>query len=330
MQDNTVTRILPRERECTREMKPPRMIGRYRIHRCIGQGGMGTVYLGSISGPGGLSRSFAIKTLRPKLSLDGIYMDMLLDEARIAGMLHHPNAVGVQEVGVDDGRYFLAMDYVAGEHLGRILESTGERGMRLPVACVLHLIATACDALHAAHELCDPEGRFLGVVHRDVSPQNLIVGCDGVLRVTDFGIAKALDQLSRTLPGYSKGKSSYMSPEQSALQLVDRRSDVFSLGVVLWEALTGERLFSSNNPLKTAELIRRQQIPAPSSIRRELSRRLDAIVMCALERDRDRRFPTARDFGCALLRHLWENAPLVTPAEIARLVHRPPVEAARS
>lgn len=298
---------------------PPK-IGRYQVICALGEGGMGSVCLTRVLGPGGFERLVAVKLLHDHLSRREGFVKMFLDEARIAARIRHPNVVPVLEVGDDDGRHFIAMDYVSGETLARALNRLHKHGRRLPYGLAAHLVWAASEGLHAAHELRDATGALLNVVHRDVSPENLIVGYDGAVRITDFGIAKANDQSSFTMPGTWKGKAGYLSPEQIQSQPVDRRADVFSLGIVLWECTLGRPLFKSDNPFTSAEKIREGRIPLPHSIEADYPPELEAIVMRALSTDPSVRFQTARSFGDELRRFLATLPQLIGPVEVEQFM----------
>ncbi len=240
---------------------------------------------------------------------------MFLTEARIAARIRHANVVPVFEVGEDGSRYFLAMEYVSGETLDLVIGATWRR-QPFPLPLAAHLVSVAAEALHAAHELRDPTGALLGVIHRDVSPQNIIIGYDGVLRLTDFGVAKVNDQLGDTRPGSAKGKVPYMAPEQVMSGPLDRRVDVFALGIVLWETTVGRRLFKSKNDFITAANVQKTIVPQPSLLRKDFPPELEAIVLRALKKHPDERYSTAREFGDDLRRYLGSNGELITPVEV--------------
>lgn len=279
----------------------PERIGRYEIVGELGQGGMGAIYLGRASGLGGFERLVAIKMIHRHLSNERQFIDMFLDEARIAASIRHPHVVSVFEVGEEGGRYFIAMDYVSGDPFSILLDRTWGRGVSMPAHTMAHVVAIACEGLHAAHELEDPMTRRpLGVVHRDICPQNILVGYDGIVRLMDFGVAKAAGQIALTNPGVHKGKVPYMSPEQVKGSDIDRRSDVFAMGVVLWEATVGRRLFKDENDLRSAARVLRGRVPKPTQIIDAYPAQLETIVMTALAAKPEHRFQTARELGDAL------------------------------
>jgi eukaryotic-like serine/threonine-protein kinase len=298
----------------------PVRIGRYRVLGELGVGGMGALYLARAEGPGGFERLLAIKMLLPHLCRNRSFVDMFLDEARITAMIHHPNVVQTFEVGEHEGQYFIAMDYVSGETLASMLTHTWKVGRPFPVDLGAYVIECAAEGLHAAHELRDRDGRAQGVVHRDVSPQNILVGYDGIVRVVDFGIAKAADRLSHTGTGVRKGKAAYMSPEQIRTEAIDRRADVFSLGVLLWETTVGKRLFKAHNEVATIDRVMRKAIPSPRRVHSDYPRELERIVERALERDRDHRYQSARELADDLRSFLSVRSSMPGPTTLAGLM----------
>jgi len=287
----------------------------------LDRGGMAVLFLARTSGPGGFERMFAIKMIHEHLGADPLFVHMFLEEARLAARIRHPNVVPVYEVGEESGRYFIAMEYVSGETLGQATRSTWPKGQPFPLDLATQIVALAAEGLHAAHELTDADGNKVGVIHRDVTPQNIMLGYDGTVRVMDFGVARALDQTSKTNPGTFKGTVAYMSPEQiRASSSADRRSDVFSLGVVLWETCSGRRLFKSMSDMRTAERVLRGEVRLASSFRPAISPELDAVILRALAPNPDDRYPTAR----ALSEALFASLPVgrrVSSGDIEGLMH---------
>ncbi|HEY6462542.1 MAG TPA: serine/threonine-protein kinase, partial [Polyangiaceae bacterium] len=225
-----------------------RVVGRYAVFDEIAVGGMATVHVGRLLGPAGFSRTVAMKHLHKQFAGDPEFVAMFLDEARIAARIRHPNVVSTLDVVTLDGELYLVMDYVAGESVAHLLRGLRRRDAFVPPRIAVTIACDMLAGLHAAHEATDDHGQPLGIVHRDVSPQNVLVGTDGSARVVDFGVAKAAGRMQTTREGQVKGKAAYMAQEQLRGGAVDRRTDVYSAAVVLWETLTGERLFKSDTP----------------------------------------------------------------------------------
>lgn len=275
-----------------REGKP--LGGRYLLSDEIAAGGMATVHVGRLLGGAGFSRTVAIKRLHAQFSREPDFVAMFLDEARIAARIRHPNVVSTIDVVVFEGEIFIVMEYVPGESLSRLMRACREQaggGVPLPIA--MSIIAGTLYGLHAAHEARDDRDVPLGVVHRDVSPQNVLLGEDGIPRVVDFGVAKAAGRLQSTAQGVLKGKLAYMPPEQIRGQAVDRRTDIYAASVMLWEMLAGRRLFVADNEATVlAEVLSGEVLP-PSRHSPELGPAVDALVMKGLARDPAVRFATA-------------------------------------
>lgn len=285
---------------------------RYRILGPIGTGGMGAVFLGRRD-----DGSFvAIKKQHAHLADDSESIAMFVDEARLASKIRHPNVVGVVDVQMNGSDLVLVMEYVEGASLAALLRGANGSGGALPPAIAVRVLSEALRGLHAAHELRDRRGELLGVVHRDVSPQNLLVGLDGVTRVTDFGIAKATGRLVATRTGAGiRGKLIYLSPEQILQRTMDRRADVFAAGIVLWECLTGKSLFGGATEAETIGRVLGAPVAPPSAHAPDVSLELDEVCLRALERDSDRRFASAEEFANALA-----ALPSANPSEVAELV----------
>jgi eukaryotic-like serine/threonine-protein kinase len=277
-----------------------RIVGRYVVFGEIASGGMASVHLGRLLGSVGFSRIVAIKQLHPHFAKDAEFVAMFVDEARLAARIKHPNVVPTLDVVSSDGELFLVMEYVVGESLFRLLRPTHGRGQALPPPVASAIVAGALHGLHAAHEARNERGERLDVVHRDVSPQNILVGVDGVPRVFDFGVAKAVGRIQTTHDGQTKGKLAYMSPEQARGLPVDRTTDVYAAAVVLWEALTGTRLFAADDPQSLISQVLTKSPPAPSAVLRSIPRAVDDVVLRGLARDRSRRFATALQMADAL------------------------------
>ncbi len=277
-----------------------RVLGRYELLTEIASGGMASVFLGRARGVAGFERVVAVKVCHPHLRVDEEFAEMFLDEARLAAKIHHPNVVSTLDVGDDDGRLYLVMEYIEGDRLSGLIKAAGKRGRRIPPPVAARIFIDMLSGLHAAHELADNDGNDLSVVHRDVSPQNVLVGVDGVARITDFGIAKTEARVAEVGAAQIKGKLAYMAPEQIEGAMVTRRTDIYAAGVVLWETLTGRRLFRGDTDLDTVQLVINGDVRPPSEIVTDLDPVFSAIVMKAIERDPEKRFATAVAFAEAL------------------------------
>ena len=278
----------------------PTIVGRYALFGAFASGGMATVHLGRLLGPVGFSRTVAIKRLQPHLANDHAKVRMLLDEARLSARIRHPNVVPTLDVVEDQGELLIVMEYVHGDSLATFQKLAAAANERVPLGIAVRVIVAALHGLHAAHETRSERGTPLGIVHRDVSPQNMLIGFDGVTRVADFGIAKAEGNLHTTCAGEIKGKLAYMPPEQVHGAALDRRTDIYAASVVLWELLTGRRLFLREHQLAIIHAILRDEILPPSAFVPEIPPVLDAIVMKGLHRDPDRRFATAEEMALEL------------------------------
>lgn len=282
-----------------RELPEGTRLGRYTLRRRIGRGGMAELYLAQVTGIEGFEKLVAIKLVLPHVADEPQFVEMFLDEARLAARLDHPNIVQVLDLGVADGEHFMAMEYVHGHDVRQLLASAVEHG-GLPLGCALTIVSEACAGLHHAHELADDQGRPLGVVHRDVSPSNIIVRHDGGVKVVDFGIAKAANRSNVTRTGALKGKAGYMSPEQCRGGTIDRRSDIFGLGILLFETTTCVRLFFGDNDFAVMNRIIDCDHELPGALVPGYPPALAAIVARALAKDPSNRHPTALELRRAL------------------------------
>ena len=275
-------------------------LDRFELIAELASGGMATVYLARLSGVAGFQRLVAIKRLHPHLAKEPEFVEMFLDEARLAARIHHPNVVPIQEVGQSERGYYLVMDYVEGDTLARLLARSAQAKKPVPWGVTIRILLDTLAGLHTAHELKDDMGQPLLIVHRDVSPQNILVGVDGIARITDFGVARAASRLSTTRSGQLKGKLAYMAPEQARGSQVDRRADIFSVGIVLWEALAMKRLFKGDGEAETLNRVLYDPIAPPSSVRPDVPKGLDTVCMKALAREQGDRYASCQDFADAL------------------------------
>jgi serine/threonine protein kinase len=266
---------------------------RYELLGELATGGMATVYLGRMRRPMGFNRLVAIKCMHPQYAKDPSFASMFVDEARLTARLRHPNIVPTLDIVSDGGHLLIVMEYVEGESLAGLIKLVRDAGARIPVAVACAIIHDLLLGLHEAHESTDDDGSALAIIHRDVSPQNVIVGLDGLARVLDFGVAKARSRVHHSNEGEIKGKIPYMPPEQLFGEGVDRRVDIYAAGVLLWESLVGERLFEGSSEEMLVRRIDAGDVPAPSTKVPGISPELDALVMRALCKDPAGRFPTA-------------------------------------
>jgi len=277
-----------------------RLVGRYVVHDRIAAGGMATVHLGRLLGAAGFSRTVAIKRLHDAYAKDADFVAMLLDEARLAAMIRHPNVVPTLDVVAEDDELLVVMEYVEGDSVAHLTKLTLDAGRRMPISFAAAVVSQALYGLHAAHEARDRNGEPLGIVHRDVSPQNILVGVDGVSRVLDFGIAKAASRATATEDGQLKGKTAYMAPEQLHHGAVDRRTDIFAAAIVLWELLCGRRLFFADSPAAIMSRALTLPIDNPQKYAPEVPAELAAVTLRGLDRDPEGRFATAEDMALAI------------------------------
>jgi serine/threonine protein kinase len=294
---------------------------RYRVIKRLEAGGMAEVYLGEASSVEGFKKRVAIKRVLPHLAQNDNFIQMFLDEARLSARLSHANIVSVFDISARDDTYFLIMEFVDGANLKKILDSFQRRGSNFPLPEAIYVCAEACRGLSYAHELHDENGRPLGIVHRDISPPNIMLTKRGEVKVADFGLAKAGTQLSQTDPGVVKGKFSYLSPEAALGREVDARADIFSLGIVLWEMLAGRRLFLGETDYATVKLIQQANIPRLGPLNNNIDEAFEEILLKALTREPEDRYQTAQQFGDALTDYLFARQLRVTNYDIANLVN---------
>ena len=292
-------------------------LGRYTLHGEIASGGMATVHIGRMTGTAGFSKMVAIKRLHAQFARDPDFVTMFLEEARLAARVHHPNVVQPLDVIATDGEIFLVMEYIRGESLSKIQRLLRPTGERVPLKIAGAVMVGVLHGLHAAHEAVDERGQALGIVHRDVSPQNILIGTDGVPRVLDFGIAKATDRSYATREGDLKGKLAYMAPEQLTAETpLDRRTDIYAASIVLWELVTGRRLFDSDYSSAILARARSSEVAPPSDYVGDLPPGLDDVLRRGLARRPEQRFATAREMAI----QLEICMPLATPSKVGEWV----------
>lgn len=293
---------------------------RYRIIERIAAGGMAEVYRAESAGLEGFKKIVAIKRVLPHLAEKKQFIGMFLDEARTSAHLSHSNCVQVFDIGVGDNTYFIVMEFVDGSDLKAIIEHRRSRGQRVPVEHACLICLKICEGLAYAHEVTDTKGKKLGIVHRDMSPPNVLITRYGEVKIADFGLAKANSQLERSEPGIIKGKFSYLSPEAAMGEGVDHRTDIFAIGIMLWEMLAGRRLFLGETDLETVRQVQAARIPSLSQHNRDVTPDLERIVQKTLARDPAQRYQSARDLGRDLNSLLFRFGKAVSSFDIATLV----------
>ncbi len=281
-------------------MKPLLQVNRYLVFEEIASGGMASVHFGRLVASSGFARTVAIKRLHPHIAKDPAFVSTLLDEARLASRIRHPNVVPTLDLVNESGEVFVVMEYVEGESLARVFRTALRAGKKLPVVVASAIVSDLLLGLHAAHEASDDHGEPLKIVHRDVSPQNVLVGLDGIARIVDFGVAKAASRMQTTSEGQLKGKLAYMSPEQLELKSCDRRADIFAAGIVSWELCTGRRLFSADSPAQIMARVLSGEVSRPTDLVPSLPAQLDEVILRALSRKPEERFDNALQMAEAL------------------------------
>ncbi|HEX8110275.1 MAG TPA: protein kinase, partial [Kofleriaceae bacterium] len=311
-----MTNAISEHRETTR-------LGSFEILHRLARGGMAEIYLARTSGPSGFEKLVVLKKILGKYADKPRYVQLFLEEARIAASLDHPGIAQVYDIGMVDGSYFFAMEHLHGQDVRSILHRAWRIGERLPIEHAVQIARHVASALHFAHEKRRGDGTLLGLVHRDVSPSNILVTYDGATKLLDFGVAKTAASTVKTRTGALKGKISYMSPEQARGAPLDRRSDIFSLGIVLWEMVTTQRLYRADNDLATLQLIIHQPPRPPSQVCPECPPELERIVLRALAQDPDARYPTAEQLVLELdelaREHKLKQSPQALAATLGEL-----------
>lgn len=293
-------------------------IGKYEVIARIAQGGMAEIFLARQPGIGGFSRRVVLKCILPALAEEPRFVQMFMEEARLASQIHHPNVVQIFDVGEEDDEYFIAMEYIDGLSVGDMATLPNGDQRTFPISVAGEIVAQACLGLQAAHKLTAEDGKPLGLVHRDVSPQNLMVSRDGVVKLVDFGIAKAQDSSVRTRTGNIKGKYAYMSPEQVRGQPLDRRSDIFSLGTLFFELITGHRLFHRSAELAILVAIIEDPFPSAHELDSSIPVELSDIILKSLQRDREERYATAAELGTAVREVLGSLGHYTSPETVEK------------
>jgi serine/threonine protein kinase len=293
---------------------------RYRVVEKLESGGMAEVFRAESEGLQGFKKQVAIKRVLPHLSEKKKFISMFLDEARLSAHLSHSNCVQVFDIGVGDNAYFIVMEFVDGANLKAIAESLRKSEKEFPAHYVAFIALEICKGLAYAHELVDPNGTDLHIVHRDMSPPNVLITKYGEVKIVDFGLAKANSQLEHSEPGIIKGKFSYLSPEAAMGQEVDSRTDIFAVGIILWELLAGRRLFLGETDFQTVKKVQQAVIPSISAINPKVPADLERIVLKALARDPNARYRTARELGQELSKFMFRLGQPVSTFDIASLV----------
>ena len=288
----------------TQEKLPTESFGRYDLLFRFASGGMADVYAARMHGSAGFSRVVAIKRMQERFSDDSEFVGMFIDEGRIASHIHSPHVVSTLDLGrADDGSLFIAMELVVGASLWEVFRSCYRARQRLPLEAALEVIAQAASGLHAAHEATSSEGRPLQIIHRDVSPQNILIDLSGNVRLSDFGIAKAVERVTHTAVPEVKGKYGYCSPEQIDCAPLEQSSDIFSLGTVAWEVLTGKQLFTQAHPVKTMAKVLACEVPALSEFRTDIPTEIESLILRCLSRDPSKRPSSASEIATSIRHH---------------------------
>jgi eukaryotic-like serine/threonine-protein kinase len=281
-------------------VRPEQMFGKYRVVRDLNKGGMAQVFLAMLDGPDGFTKTCVIKRILPEYAKDPSFAQMFINEAKVAAMMSHPNIVQVFEFSKEKGEYFLSMEYVSGAPLDRVVRMARKVGLTLGPRVAVEVGIAVANALHYAHTFTRGDGTPLNIVHRDISPDNILVSREGVAKLADFGVVKSDLNTQVTTAGVVKGKWAYMSPQQVASLPVDHRSDIFSLGVILYEVCTGRRLFKGETLASTVTAVMKAEVPPPSRFVPDLSPRLERILLKALAREPKDRYQSASDFAADL------------------------------
>ncbi|MCA9666225.1 MAG: protein kinase [Myxococcales bacterium] len=296
--------------------------GNYHIVRPIGGGGMAQIYLAKTEGLAGFEKYLALKVINPEYATEERFIQMLIDEAKITVGLSHVNICQVFDLGQVEGIYYISMEFVDGMDVLELVNGLHALGERLPIEAVAYIGRQICSGLHYAHSRKNKQGEPLNIVHRDISPQNILVSRNGEVKVVDFGIAKAAGMSTKTQAGVIKGKVNYMAPEQAMGQKADRRTDIFATGIVMWEMLTSQMVYNGNNVGELVAAVRKADIKAPSTVRPEIPPQLDTIVAKALHAKAEERYQTAHELQVDLTKFLSATAPDYSGSHLSALVER--------
>ena len=295
---------------------------RYQVIKKLDAGGMAEIFLAKSVSIQGMEKHVAIKRVLPSLTKNQKFIEMFLDEARLSIVLNHANIVQVFDVSQSGGTYFIVMEYVDGFNVRHLFQRASEIGQRIPVAAVAYILIEVCKGLEHAHTKRDLEGKHLRIVHRDLSPPNILVSRSGEVKITDFGLAKATSQLTRTDPGVVKGKYSYLSPEVTEGKQADLRTDIFAAGIVSWELLANRRLFFGKTDVETVDMVRKAEVPSLTKLNPDVTPELEAIINKALARDPKKRYTSAREMGEELADLLAKQGLKSTSFDLSQLVDR--------
>ena len=310
------------ERATPADVNAGSRLGKYEIIKRLATGGMAEIFLARVSGLPGFQKMVVIKRILPQLATNDDFIEMFLDEARIAATLQHPNVVQMYDVGVVDGNYFIAMEYLHGEDVRSIQKTLWKRDEKLPLEHALNVMIGICSGLHYAHDKVGFDGKPLNIVHRDVTPQNVIVTYDGGVKLLDFGIAKASNRFGETRFGTLKGKVPYMSPEQCRGEPLDRRSDIFSLGIMLYELTVGRKLYRGKSDFEILKQIVEGTVARPTEIDAHYDKQLEKIVMRALEKERDKRYQTVREMLHDLEQLVRQSQIYLSPSSLQQFMEK--------
>ncbi len=295
---------------------PGQRLGKYTLIKKLAIGGMAEIWLAEQTGPAGFHKQCVIKRILPQLATDQKFVEMFLDEARLAAQLEHPNIVHISDLGHQDGSYFIAMEYIDGADIDYMIERCEQLGVTMPLPIVARIISDALNGLDYAHNYTDRDGKPVGLVHRDISPHNILLNRAGVAKIVDFGVAKAATSSSKTQTGAVKGKFAYMSPEQISNQILDGRSDVFAMGIVLYEMATNARPFGDEGDLLAVTAILTQEPVSPRTLNAAFPAELEHIIKKALAKNREDRYASARDMSQALERFIASSGQFVTTSDV--------------